>query len=65
MILRSCTFEDWQFLLSLRNDPLTRENSLNREKVDVENHKEWLKNSLQNVVRAYYHSLPQTDFFNQ
>jgi RimJ/RimL family protein N-acetyltransferase len=54
MILRSCTFEDWQFLLSLRNDPLTRENSLNREKVDVENHKEWLKNSLQNDNRKIY-----------
>jgi len=54
MILRSVNFDDWSLLLEWRNDPVTRENSINPEIVEEESHKTWLLNSLKNSNREIY-----------
>ena len=54
MILRSVNFDDWSLLLEWRNDPVTRENSINPEIVEEKSHKTWLLNSLKNSNREIY-----------
>ena len=51
MKLRDATFEDWKFLLDLRNDEGTKQNSFDQNDVNEEDHKNWLRGSLQNVNR--------------
>ena len=51
MNLRDATYSDWKFLLDLRNDDSTKENSFDQTNVDEEEHKHWLKQSLKNSKR--------------
>lgn len=52
--IRRAEFEDWSFLLSLRNDPETRNNSHNTSIVEEIDHKDWLKSTLDNKNRFLY-----------
>ena len=36
-------------ILSWRNDPITRQNSINQQVISVNNHKEWIKSQLENM----------------
>ena len=36
-------------ILSWRNDPTTRQNSINQEVISVKNHKEWIKSQIENM----------------
>ena len=54
MKIRKCTFADWKFLLSLRNDKVTRENSLNSGLVNKSDHCSWLQQSLDNPCREIF-----------
>lgn len=54
MILRPVVFEDWELLLEWRNDPITRENSINSNPVEEKSHKEWLTKSLTSPTRELY-----------
>lgn len=54
MILRPATPEDGPFLLRLRNDRLTRENSLSDTLVGLEEHWDWLASSLVNPNRRLW-----------
>tara|TARA_R110000824_G_scaffold100221_3_gene238340 strand:+ start:5568 stop:6182 length:615 start_codon:yes stop_codon:yes gene_type:complete len=54
MKLRKCTFADWEFLLFLRNDKATRENSLNQDPVREAEHCSWLRQSLDNPCREIF-----------
>ena len=51
MKFRKCKFKDWAFLLALRNDQTTRSNSFDQGEINIDMHKEWLKNSLQSPSR--------------
>lgn len=51
MKLRRAIFEDWEFLLSLRNDPIAKLNSFNQTPITKDSHREWLKSSLMNTNR--------------
>ena len=51
MKLKDATFEDWEFLLDLRNDESTKKNSFNGNLILEEEHKNWLRNSLKNKNR--------------
>lgn len=54
MILRPATFEDWAMLLTWRNDPVTRFNSITQDPVEAEAHKKWLQATLDNSDRELY-----------
>ena len=45
--LRPATWEDRELLLSWRNDPETRQNSLNSDPVQPGEHERWLRRSLE------------------
>lgn len=51
MKLRKATFDDWKFLLDLRNDDEARKNSHHTEEIDPEAHKQWLDIVLKNEYR--------------
>ena len=36
-------------ILSWRNDPTTRQNSINQEVISVKNHKDWIKSQIENM----------------
>ena len=52
--LRPATIADAELLFVWRNDPLTRQQSLQTEPVVCENHLAWLENSLQNPDRQLF-----------
>ncbi|MFN4288897.1 MAG: GNAT family N-acetyltransferase [Brevundimonas sp.] len=52
MKLRAATLDDAERLLEWRNDPLTREASVNMDPVPLEAHVGWLTASLQNPNRT-------------
>ena len=54
MILRQVTFNDWKLLLDWRNDSTTRENSINKETISEDSHKQWLQYSLESINRNIY-----------
>lgn len=54
MILRPATLQDGPFLLRLRNDRLTRENSLGDAMVGPQEHRHWLASSLANPNRRLW-----------
>lgn len=54
MELRKATFDDWELLLSWRNDPLTLEQSHSSDLIDKESHQLWLKNTLKSTTRDLY-----------
>ena len=54
MKIRKCTSADWKFLFSLRNDKVTRENSLNSDLVGESDHCSWLQQSLDNPCREIF-----------
>jgi len=54
MELRKVEFNDWEILLEWRNEIETRKNSHNTVMVDGNEHKQWLKQSLENVNRHLY-----------
>jgi len=57
MQLRKVNFEDWEILLSWRNDPVTRQNSHNTDTVSEEQHKKWLTGILANPARQLFLAL--------
>ena len=44
---RDAVNDDWELLLSWRNDPLTRIHSFSHEEIDAERHRSWLSEKLQ------------------
>ncbi len=54
IILRRAGMEDQDILLAWRNDPLTRSQSRNTGKIPQEEHKKWLKKTLQNPNRQLF-----------
>ena len=54
MQLRKATHNDWKILLDWRNDPTTKENSFNQDKISLKTHKLWFNNSLLNPQRNIY-----------
>lgn len=52
--MREASFDDWQFLLNLRNDPVTRAASRQTEEIDAQNHRDWLKRVLADSNRQIY-----------
>lgn len=59
LTFRKAQFDDWQMLLDWRNDPITRQNSLNSSVLTEVDHKSWLKNSLANPKRAIWIAMIQ------
>lgn len=51
MQLRLANFNDWQYLLEWRNDPIARLNSFDQDIISEDIHKKWLKASLLNKQR--------------
>jgi RimJ/RimL family protein N-acetyltransferase len=54
MQLRKATHDDWKILLDWRNDPTTKENSFNQDKISIETHRLWFNDSLLNPQRNIY-----------
>jgi len=54
MKLRKATYEDWKILLDWRNDPITRKNSFDQNKILEQTHKLWFNDSLLNPYREIY-----------
>jgi len=54
MKFRLATIEDLELLFTWRNDPVTRMSSINSQEVLLEEHTEWLQNSLNNLNREIY-----------
>jgi ribosomal protein S18 acetylase RimI-like enzyme len=54
MQLRKATHNDWKILLDWRNDPTTKENSFNQDKISLKTHRLWFNNSLLNPQRNIY-----------
>lgn len=54
MKLRKATYNDWKILLDWRNDPTTKENSFNQDKISLETHRLWFNDSLLNPQRNIY-----------
>jgi len=54
MQLRKAIFDDWKILLDWRNDPTTKENSFNQDKISLETHRLWFNDSLLNPQRNIY-----------
>jgi RimJ/RimL family protein N-acetyltransferase len=54
MQLRKATHDDWKILLDWRNDPTTKENSFNQDKISIETHRLWFNDSLLNFQRNIY-----------
>ena len=54
MKLRKAKIEDAKILLEWRNDPLTRENSINADEILWENHLAWLSKTLNNPYRTLF-----------
>ena len=54
MQLRKATHNDWKILLDWRNDPTTKENSFNQDKISLETHRLWFNDSLLNPQRNIY-----------
>ena len=54
MQLRKATHDDWKILLDWRNDPTTKENSFNQDKISLKTHRLWFNNSLLNPQRNIY-----------
>lgn len=54
MQLRKATHDDWKILLDWRNDPTTKENSFNQDKISLETHRLWFNDSLLNPQRNIY-----------
>lgn len=46
MILRKIKFEDWKLVLDWRNDPISVQYSITKEKIQEEPHKKWLKENI-------------------
>ena len=51
---RKAIISDSHLLLRWRNDPLTRENSINIDEIGSEDHEHWLETSLQDPDRQLY-----------
>jgi RimJ/RimL family protein N-acetyltransferase len=54
MQLRKATHNDWKILLDWRNDPTTKENSFNQDKISLKTHRLWFNDSLLNFQRNIY-----------
>jgi RimJ/RimL family protein N-acetyltransferase len=54
MQLRKATHNDWKILLDWRNDPTTKENSFNQDKISLKTHRLWFNDSLLNPQRNIY-----------
>lgn len=54
MKLRKADFNDWALLLEWKNDPETRNNSVDFREVREEEHKNWLLHLLQNENRQLF-----------
>jgi len=54
LILRPVVYEDWEMLLSWRNDPITVANSTQSRAVPADEHRIWLKGKLANPKCAMY-----------
>jgi len=52
--LRKATYEDCYLLFDWANDEAVRANSFNSKKIDIEAHKQWLKNKLQDKNTELY-----------
>ena len=52
--LRPATLDDAMFLFEVRNDPLTRQNSINEDAVPWDIHIGWLERSLNNKDRLLF-----------
>ena len=52
--LREVTKSDWKVLLEWRNDKITRQNSFNSDLVSVSEHKEYIKNAINNPDRTIF-----------
>jgi hypothetical protein len=54
MQLRPAAMTDTSLLLGWRNDPQTKANSRNTERVRLAEHQQWLAQTLQNLDRQLY-----------
>lgn len=54
MVLRKVVFDDWHLLLTWRNDPGTRLNSITSKLISEEEHKQWLQLALNNPNRQLF-----------
>jgi RimJ/RimL family protein N-acetyltransferase len=52
--LREITQSDWKVLLEWRNDKITRQNVFNSDLVFVSEHKEYIKNTINNPDRTQF-----------
>ena len=52
--LREVKKSDWKVLLEWRNDKITRQNSFNSDLVSVSEHKEYIKNTINNPNRILF-----------
>ena len=52
--LREVKKSDWKVLLEWRNDKITRQNSFNSDLVSVSEHKEYIKNTINNPNRTLF-----------
>ena len=54
VILRQVTFDDWKLLRSWRNDASTVHNSISQSKVQLDEHKAWLRRAISDSnIRLY------------
>ena len=52
--LREVTKSDWKVLLKWRNDEITRQNFFNSDLISVSEHKEYIKNTINNPNRTQF-----------
>ena len=52
--LREVTKSDWKVLLKWRNDNITRQNFFNSDLISVSEHKEYIKNTINNPNRTQF-----------
>ena len=60
--ITKATIDDMFDLFELANDPEVRENSFNREKIDLETHKKWFNNRLNNKNFVFLVAKIRNDF---
>lgn len=54
VILRPATLDDAAMLLAWRNDPVTRQESINTDAIGLQDHQSWLKRVLENPARKLF-----------
>lgn len=57
MTFRSAIIEDAELLLSWRNDPLTRQNSIHQNEITLSDHLNWLRSKLTDSHTSIYIAL--------